>query len=269
MTAVHTDLKTWLQLLPVGQPMPAGSPSRDFVVPVFVSVVIHAFLVFLLGVVVTDRTAFEPTAPSIDTHLIVSLATFSAASQNELGREEVSVVPHTGPPAQSSQSSPERSRSAERKAEAESIVVSKGQGIPSSETPVNKFYATDEIPSIDLEADYRIDWEFGRTSEPEFETIVTSIDLGIPGLEAPDGKSLATDATPSIDLKSIYHRLALEGTWMSESEVQWQRYNLRMLNIEKYRASLPPDCRTAYAKMGLFAIPLLIRDAITGSGCKW
>lgn len=29
------------------------------------------------------------------------------------------------------------------------------------------------------------------------------------------------------------------------------------------------DCRTAYAGAGLFAIPLLIRDAVTDSGCKW
>lgn len=29
------------------------------------------------------------------------------------------------------------------------------------------------------------------------------------------------------------------------------------------------DCRRAYAGAGLFAIPLLIRDAVTDGGCKW
>jgi hypothetical protein len=29
------------------------------------------------------------------------------------------------------------------------------------------------------------------------------------------------------------------------------------------------DCRSAYAGAGLFAIPLLIRDAVTDRGCKW
>jgi len=30
-----------------------------------------------------------------------------------------------------------------------------------------------------------------------------------------------------------------------------------------------PDCRSAYAGAGLFAIPLLIKDAMTNSGCRW
>ena len=265
--------------------MLARFPSRDFVVPFFVSVVIHAFLVFLLRFVDTDRTAFEPTAPSIDTHMIVSLTTFDTASQNELDREAISEVPNTGPPA-------------ERKAEAESIVASKGQGIPGSETPHGESLATDEIPLIDLEAISRIDWEFGGTSELEFETVVTSIGLGIPGLEVPDSKSLATDATPSIDLEAILriaregtwmHRIALEGTWMhcieregermpcieqegkwmSKSEVLMQNYEYSMRIITRNRALLPPDCRTAYANMGILGIFFIIGDAITGDGCKW
>ena len=271
--------------------MRARPPSRDFVVPFFVSVVIHAFLVFLLGVVVTDRTAFGPTAPSIDTHLTVSLTSFETASQNELDREAVSEVLNTGPPA-------ERSRSAEHKAEAESIVASKGQGIPVLEAPDGKSFETDATPLIDLEAISRVDWEFGETSELEFETVVTSIDLGIPSLEVPDGKSLATDATPSIDLEAILriaregtwmHRIALEGTWMhcieregawapcidregtwmSKSEVLLQSYEYSMFIIKRNRALLPPDCRTAYGNMGILGIPFLIRDAITGDGCKW
>jgi hypothetical protein len=30
-----------------------------------------------------------------------------------------------------------------------------------------------------------------------------------------------------------------------------------------------PDCRTEYAGMGLFAIPFLLKDTVTDSGCKW
>lgn len=291
MTAVRTDLMTWPQLPPFRQPRLPRFPSRDFVVPFFVSVVIHAYLVFLLGVMDTDRTAFEPTAPSIDTHLTVSLTTLDTASQNELDREAVSEVPDTGPPA-------ERSRSAERKAKAETVAALKGIGIPGLEAPDVKPLATDATPLIDLETISRIDWEFGRTSELEFETFVTSIDLGIPGLEALDDKFLATDATPSIDLEAIsriaregtwMHRIALEGTWMhcieregawapcieqggtwmSKSEVLLQSYEYSMLIIKKNRALLPPDCRTAYAGMGILGIPFLIRDAITGDGCKW
>jgi hypothetical protein len=291
MTAVSTDLMTWPPLLPFRQPMLARLPSRDFVVPFLVSVVIHAFLVFLFGVVDTDRTAFEPTAPSIDTHMIVSLTMFDTASQNELDREAVSVVPNTSPPA-------ERSHSAERKAEAESIVASKGLGIPGLEVPDDKSLATYEIPLLDPEAISLIDWEFGGTSELEFETIVTSIDLGIPGLEVPDGNSLATDANPLIDPEAIsrialegtwMHCIALEdtwmhcieregawapciereGTWMAKSEVLMQNYEYSMHIIKRNRALLPPDCRTAYANMGQLGIFFIIRDAITGNGCKW
>ena len=31
----------------------------------------------------------------------------------------------------------------------------------------------------------------------------------------------------------------------------------------------PTDCHTAYAGMGFLAIPLLLKDTITGSGCDW
>lgn len=33
--------------------------------------------------------------------------------------------------------------------------------------------------------------------------------------------------------------------------------------------SVRSDCRNAYAGAGLFALPLLIRDAVTDRGCKW
>jgi hypothetical protein len=127
---------------------------------------------------------------------------------------------------------------------------------------------------------------------------VASKGLGILGFEVPDGKSLANDATPSIDMEAILriaregswmHRIPMEGTWMhcieregawapcierggtwmSKSEVLMQNYEYSMRIIKRNRALLPPDCRTAYAKMGQLGIPLIIRDAITGDGCKW
>jgi hypothetical protein len=199
---------------------------------------------------------------------------------------------------QRSQFSPERSRSAEGKAEAESIVESIDLGLPDLEVPDDKSLATHEIPSIDLEAIPRIDLEFGGTSELEFKTVVTSIDLGLPDLEVPDGNSLATDEIPLIDPEAIsrtdlegtlMHRIALEGTWMhcieregswaacidregtlmSKSEVLMQNYAHSMLIIKRNRALLPPDCRIAYANMGQLGIFFIIRDAITGDGCKW
>ncbi|MEJ0047545.1 MAG: hypothetical protein WDN04_16555 [Rhodospirillales bacterium] len=33
--------------------------------------------------------------------------------------------------------------------------------------------------------------------------------------------------------------------------------------------SARPDCRSEYAGMGIFAIPFLLKDTITDSGCKW
>jgi len=33
--------------------------------------------------------------------------------------------------------------------------------------------------------------------------------------------------------------------------------------------SASEDCRTAYAGTGLFALPLLLRDAVTAKGCIW
>jgi hypothetical protein len=33
--------------------------------------------------------------------------------------------------------------------------------------------------------------------------------------------------------------------------------------------SARPDCKTKYAEMGFLAIPFLLRDTVTDSGCKW
>ena len=255
--------------------MPAGRPSQYFVVAVFVSMVMHAFL---LWVVATVRTAVEPTALSIGTPMIVSLvslSTLATASHDGLGREAVSAEPDTGPPAQRSQSSPERYRSAERKVEAESVVTSKGQGVPDSEAPEDKSLATDATPSIDLEAAYSIAREVGRMPESEAETVVSAKNQGGPGSEAPEGKSFATGAPPPIDLEAAF-RIAREvgREWESMSALTTQspRFTSRELYLKNHLGvtrAPPPDCNTAYAGMGFIAIPLLLKDAITGSGCEW
>ena len=33
--------------------------------------------------------------------------------------------------------------------------------------------------------------------------------------------------------------------------------------------AIKPDCRTAYAGLGLLAVPALAAAAITGEGCRW
>ena len=108
---------------------------------------------------------------------------------------------------------------------------------------------------------------------PEFktETVVTLKGQGILGSGSPGEKSLAAYLAPSFGLEAVY-RFEHEFGRMSESEAQDRRIKSSMLYIEKYKAevrALNRDCGTAYAGLGLFAIPLLIRDAITGNGCKW
>ena len=77
-----------------------------------------------------------------------------------------------------------------------------------------------------------------------------------------------TDKIPSIDMDDVYSD-ARKGSWMSESEIQNLRIDWRIHYMEKHRALLPPDCRTAYAGMGILSIPFLIRDAVIESGCEW
>ncbi|WP_164840394.1 hypothetical protein [Collimonas arenae] len=38
---------------------------------------------------------------------------------------------------------------------------------------------------------------------------------------------------------------------------------------DKVASARRSDCRTEHAQLGLLAIPLLLKDAITDSGCKW
>ena len=59
---------------------------------------------------------------------------------------------------------------------------------------------------------------------------------------------------------------------MSKSEIRNNVIRSRMRHAMEYIAehSDPHDnCKTAYTGKGLLAIPYLIRDAVTGNGCKW
>ncbi len=171
-SAVRADVKIRPQLLPFRQQMSAEHPSKFFVA-IFFSMAIHVFLAYLLCVVVTDRTAvIGPVAPSIGAPLIVSLVSLPTpptASHDGLDREVVSVVPNADPPAQHIQSLPERSRSIERKSEAESVMISKDQGVPGPEAPAGESFATDAATSIDVGAACSIAREVGRASMTEFE----------------------------------------------------------------------------------------------------
>ncbi len=94
-------------------------------------------------------------------------------------------------------------------------------------------------------------------------------DQGIPGSEIPDIGSLLTRSS---GLEAFYPGgRDFEG--MSGFEYQYRWRKRRMLHLRDYiiksRASRGGDCRTVYAGSGPLAIPLLIRDAVTGNGCKW
>jgi hypothetical protein len=47
----------------------------------------------------------------------------------------------------------------------------------------------------------------------------------------------------------------------------------KLSNAEKFSEAIEDakrgDCRSEYAGIGLLAIPLLLKDTITGEGCKW
>ncbi len=110
--------------------------------------------------------------------------------------------------------------------------------------------------------------DFGKIPEFKIDTFVTTIGEGVPGSESFGDKSLTTYLTASYGLEAVNRFEQVFGE-MSEDELQIKRLEWRIDYIKKYEASLPPDCLTAYAGAGLFAVPLLIKDAITGDGCKW
>jgi len=204
---------------------------------------------------------------------LVSLPTPAIASHDGLDREVVSAEPHPDPVTQKSESSPERSRGTDRKAEAEPAVISKGQKAPLSEAHKSKSFPADATPSINSETAGSIVLEAGRLPKPEAESVVTPESQRGPGSEAREDKSLPTDATPSFDLEAAYSIAREVGrTSMSESEVQSLRFKSRALYLKNHLGitrAQRKSYRTAYVDRGLLAIPYLLMDLLTDSGCEW
>ena len=266
-------LKTWPQSLPPGGQAPAGYLSRDFVAAFFLSVFIHvflAFIAFLLWVVTTDPIAVEPENPLIATPLIVSLSMPAGTSRDGPDYEAVSAVPQSGPLDRSPQSSPERPGNTGRKSEAEIAVISKDRSIRDTKAFDGESPAAGTVPSFNLEAASRMASEFGRMPELKAETVAASKGRGGPGLVTPGGNSLAAYSTPAFGLEAADRIDRVFGK-ISEFEVQDPGFKTRRLYIKKYMAvrALLPDCRTIFANNGLFAVPFLIKNAITHDGCKW
>ena len=80
---------------------------------------------------------------------------------------------------------------------------------------------------------------------------------------------------PYIDLegarREATHQVAREGTGSRavlalplEPPPEYKSKDARAL--EK---AVKPDCRTAYAALGLFAVPALLVSAFTDTGCRW
>lgn len=273
VTTAHTDLATWPQLPSFRQPMPSGRLPRYFVTAVFVSVAIHALL---LWVVAANHTVEGPAAPSIGKPLNVSFVSSSSldtASRDELDHEASTPVPKTEPAAQYAESPPEHSDSAAPKAESEPVEIPKEQEVQNSETPEDRSSATDAIPQVDPEDTNHIAQEVGRVYIPglEAEPVMTSKDQGVPGSGVSGGS-----AGPSIDLEDAY-RIAREigRTSIPEYELQELRFASRRRYLKNrlgivIREPKPlPDCRTAYSGMGFLGLPFLLKSTITDTGCTW
>ncbi|MGD9161806.1 MAG: hypothetical protein PVG39_25570 [Desulfobacteraceae bacterium] len=236
-------------------------------IAVFVSVVIHSFLAYLLWTAVSGRTAVEPAAPATDTHLILSLSTFTPDSHDEMDLEVVSEVPRTDPPARGS----EPSRSEESKSEAETVVTSKDQDVPVSETLDDKSPATDATPSFDLEAVYNMKLDFGIKLEFKAETVMTSKGRGILSSGSPENISLTACLNPSFGLEAV-SCMEREFGRMPESETQNIIFKSRMLFIKNYTdeyMALHEKCKGVGIFGGLLAIPLLLKETIVGNECVW
>jgi hypothetical protein len=234
--------KNMPQLLSFSQPMPSGHSSREIVVAFSISVIIHLFAALLLWVVAIDRISVEPASPSIDTPLIVSLTSLPSTSHDGF----------------------------DSKSEAEIVVKSIAPEVPATKTPEVNPSATDPTSSFNMDALYRMEWNFGKIPEFQTEAVDEILIQGVHGSEAPGGNSLADYLTPSHGLESVKRFEQVFGE-ISESELQRKKIEWRVDYIKKYEASLPPDCSTYYGSGGLLAIPIIIKDVITHNNkvCMW
>jgi hypothetical protein len=247
--------------------MPAEYPLWNFVIAFFFSVTIHLFLALLFWKATTNRTAVEPGSSSIDKTLIVSLITLPVTSNDRLDQEEDLSVLHTDQNIQHSQLSPER------KSGAEIVVISKLPDIQASETHKVKPLVNDITLSFEQESLYSMEWNFGIKPVFKVKGIEPSIGQGVQSSRASEGNSLSAYLTPSYGLNAV-NRFEQVFREISEAELQLKKIEWRVDYIKKYEASLPPDCTTYYMKKsfnGLFAIPLIIKDAISDSdkACTW
>lgn len=87
--------------------------------------------------------------------------------------------------------------------------------------------------------------------------------------------AIVFDSTPTVDVEGARH-IARQMARAQGQNLAQQLPRRIPSGIERetplgqaIARSSRSDCRTAYAGAGLFAIPFLIRDAVTDSGCKW
>jgi hypothetical protein len=232
----------------LSQQVSAKHPLQGLICAFFFSLLIHLFLALLLWKVTNDHIPVEPVFPLIDTPLIVSLTTLPSPSQ-------------------------EHSHGTERKPEAVNVVTLKEPGFRSSETHNGVSSLNNNAPSIDSEAIYRMKWNFGNISKLKAEAVDEIINQGVKDSDKPWGNNLFSYLTSSYGLEAgkRFEQVFRE---ISEPELQRKKIEWRVNYIKKYEASLPPDCSTYYMKKsfnGLFAVPLIIKDAISDSdnACTW
>ena len=113
----------------------------------------------------------------------------------------------------------------------------------------------------------------------------TICDIQMPGMDGLEVMAQARKIAPDIPFivitgfaeEYVYDQIIEAGAAdfiqkpikLGELRIKLARVLDERLLLKKNRALLPPDCRTAYAKMGQLGIFFLIRDTITGNGCKW
>ncbi|MBN1904990.1 MAG: hypothetical protein JW927_07825 [Deltaproteobacteria bacterium] len=217
-----------------------------------------------------NRTVTEPVTPSIGKTLFVSLTTMPDTAHEELEIEKVTVTPAADPPLQQYQTVSRPARSVERERETGMFVTSKAQAIPASGVHEGYTFTNDITLSSESESPYGMEWDFGNIPEFKAEGIETSIGKEVPGSGTPGGNSLAPYLTPSYGLDAV-NRFEQAFGEMAEAEIERKRIEWRINYLKKYEALMPPDCITYYGSAGLFAIPFIIKDAITHNNkvCMW
>ena len=100
-----------------------------------------------------------------------------------------------------------------------------------------------------------------------------------PVLRGPDNGAATpgrpAEAAPAIDLdaaRSIAREAGRSRSGMREQDLrnfEQARPEYESAAQRALAKAVRPDCRTEYAGMGIFAIPFLLKDTVTDSGCKW